>query len=373
MRIFFTCMLSALLIYSGTLPAKTPKELTSPNFLAGPVRLVMTLRFNTTATALQKQQAIDSVASMINKCVRNGNKYIMEMQYGNQNSNEPVRRNMEVAFILTFSSESDRDFFVGTPFITDTTLVDPVHHRIKKMLNPLLETGLACGPNSPKGLLLFSYVPAPVPVADTSCGRLQSYGLVTSPTNRVWLDRNLGAKSIALTETDFNGYGNLFQWGRGKRDGHACINWFTGTAGVAANASTATLSSGDVPGHALFIAAAATGDWRTAPNNNLWQGVNGINNPCPSQYRLPTVQEVELEILQFPMSNVFKSPLRLPKAGSRSTTGAKNVIAGTTGTYWTSSVDPGTNKAFVLLINASGAGTTMLPKASGFSVRCIRD
>lgn len=37
---------------------------------------------------------------------------------------------------------------------------------------------------------------------------------VTTATGRVWMDRNLGASSVATSSNDAEAYGDLYQWGR---------------------------------------------------------------------------------------------------------------------------------------------------------------
>jgi hypothetical protein len=105
---------------------------------------------------------------------------------------------------------------------------------------------------------------------------------VTNPTTgKTWMDRNLGASQVATSSTDAASYGDLYQWGR-RADGHQCRT----------SPTTATLSSVDQPAHGNFILAPnAPNDWRSPQNNNLWQGVTGVNNPCPSGYRVPTQTE----------------------------------------------------------------------------------
>ena len=101
---------------------------------------------------------------------------------------------------------------------------------------------------------------------------------VTSPrTGKKWMDRNLGAERVAESITDDLGFGDLYQWGRFS-DGHQCRT----------SATNPTLSSTDQPAHGDFITVnSGNYDWRSPQNHNLWQGVNGINNPCPSGYRIP--------------------------------------------------------------------------------------
>jgi hypothetical protein len=91
-----------------------------------------------------------------------------------------------------------------------------------------------------------------------------------STTERIWLDRNMGASQVATGSTDTNAYGDLYQWGR-YRDGHQ----------VRTSSTTYTLSSSDTPAHGDFIIPIALpNDWRDPQNDNLWQGVSGINNPA---------------------------------------------------------------------------------------------
>ena len=137
--------------------------------------------------------------------------------------------------------------------------------------------------------------------------------------------------------------------------------------------TTTTLSSADTPAHGYSILAPNSPyDWRSPQNTNLWQGVNGINNPCPSGYRLPTETELNAERLSWGPVNstgAFASPLKLPMAGYRAV--GSLFLVGTGGLYWSSSVS-GTNSHRVYF---ESSYTTMLAdsRALGFSVRCIKD
>jgi len=188
---------------------------------------------------------------------------------------------------------------------------------------------------------------------------------VTNPaTGKVWMDRNLGASQVATSSTDANAYGDLYQWGR-RSDGHQCRN----------SPTTATLSSIDQPEHGNFILAPnSPHDWRSPQNTNLWQGVNGVNNPCPSGYRIPTETEINAERLSWSQNNsagAFASTLKLPMAGSRGISVGSLSNVGSFGRYWSSTVN-GTDSSF-LVFDSSTASMNPNRRAYGFSVRCLKD
>ncbi len=183
-------------------------------------------------------------------------------------------------------------------------------------------------------------------------------------TGKYWMDRNLGASQVATSSTDAASYGDLYQWGRGT-DGHE-----KRTSGT-----TSTLSGSDSPGHGNFITPSSSPyDWRSPQNDNLWQGVNGINNPCPSGYRLPTESEWDAERQSWGSNNsagAFASPLKLPVAGYRSSSNGSLNDVGSGGYYWSSTVS-GTN-ARSLDFGSSSANMYSIIRALGYSVRCFKD
>jgi hypothetical protein len=192
---------------------------------------------------------------------------------------------------------------------------------------------------------------------------------------RIWMDRNLGASRVAASLTDHLAYGSLYQWGRGS-DGHQLVNWLDATSGVAVNTTTNILSNTDSPGNGNFITApGGPQDWRSGQNDNLWQGVNGINNPCPTGYRLPTVTEWDTERLSWSSNNAagaFASALKLPVAGSRDRQAAATFnFQGTQGQYHSSSVE--STYSIALTISPTSTSTVINLRAGGMSVRCIKD
>ncbi len=188
---------------------------------------------------------------------------------------------------------------------------------------------------------------------------------VTNPaTGKTWMDRNLGASRAATSSTDAQAYGDLYQWGRAA-DGHQ----------VRTSGTTSTLSSSNNPGHGNFILAPNSPyDWRSPQNTNLWQGVNGTNNPCPAGYRLPTAAELEAERVSWGSNNAagaFGSPLKLPVAGGRYYSSGSLGYVGSGGYYWSSSVTR--ENARRLLFRSGSAVINRYNRAHGLSVRCIKD
>lgn len=184
---------------------------------------------------------------------------------------------------------------------------------------------------------------------------------ITNPTTgKIWMDRNLGSSRVATSSTDAEAYGNLYQWGRGN-DGHEKRN----------SPITSTLSNSDIPGHGNFIKASSPYDWRSPQNDNLWQGVSGTNNPCPSGYRLPTEAELNDELSSWVSADPFTSPLKFSVAGNRyQSTGSPSNV-GSYGYYWSSTVDGTLSRS--LFFGSGYAYMHSNYRALGASVRCLKD
>ncbi len=209
------------------------------------------------------------------------------------------------------------------------------------------------------------------PPSTVNCAGATAVVDVTNPTTgKIWMDRNLGASQVATSSTDAASYGDLYQWGR-RADGHQCRTSVT----------TATLSSVDQPANGNFILApSAPYDWRSPQNVNLWQGVNGVNNPCPSGYRIPTETELNNERLswvQAPISSTntsagaFASPLKLPVSGYRDYSNGALFDIGTDGSYWSSTVSSTGSRH--LDFWSTSANMPANNRAFGLAVRCIKD
>jgi uncharacterized protein (TIGR02145 family) len=188
---------------------------------------------------------------------------------------------------------------------------------------------------------------------------------VTNPsTGKIWMDRNLGASQAATSSSDASAYGDLYQWGR-RNDGHQCRT----------SATTSTLTSTDQAANGNYILAPNSPyDWRSPQNVNLWQGVNGVNNPCPSGYRIPTEAEFNAERLSWSSQNsagAFASPLKFPMTGSRNYSDGLIYDVGTYGYCWSSTVN--STNSTLLYINGSSGIMFNYHRSHGFSVRCMKN
>ena len=180
-------------------------------------------------------------------------------------------------------------------------------------------------------------------------------------TERTWMDRNLGATQVATSFDDANAFGDLYQWGR-NTDGHQ----------VRTSTTTSVLSATNSPNHSDFILASS--DWLTVSDDNLWQGVNGINNPCPQGFRLPTESECEEERLSWTTNDAagaFASPLKLTIGGARSRMSGAIGNVGTFVGYRTSTLNGTQSRLFGISLTTSLMADR--DRADGNCVRCIQD
>jgi uncharacterized protein (TIGR02145 family) len=232
-----------------------------------------------------------------------------------------------------------------------TSKIPTMRHLIFYLVTTLILLG--CKTEEPQNLLLN-------PLKDNVTKVVE----VKSKTGRIWMDRNLGASQVATSPTDEKAYGDLYQWGRGA-DGHQLRN----------SESTNSQSNNDESENTLFIIS-GNFDWRNPKNDNLWQGVNGTNNPCPPGFRIPTEEEWNQERLtwlgKYNSEAAFASPLKLTMGGFRDYN--KGLISGMGygGAYWSSTIFGmnskvlGFNSTYSLLTVPDG-------RADGVSVRCIKD
>ena len=188
-------------------------------------------------------------------------------------------------------------------------------------------------------------------------------------TGEIWMDRNLGASQVATSSTDALAYGDLYQWGRAT-EGHEDRNNSNTTTTLATTAAPNTGGAWD----ALFIVTGGINDWLTTPDDNLWQGDGGINDPCPAGFRLPTQTEWEVEHNSWATQDndgAFGSPLKLTVGGWHNRGNGNLEQVGATGYYWSSTAEDPSSHRLHFSDAVVGVGTGLRPQ--GYSVRCIKD
>jgi uncharacterized protein (TIGR02145 family) len=202
------------------------------------------------------------------------------------------------------------------------------------------------------------------------------YKPVESIIGKCWLDRNLGASQVATSSTDAQAYGDLYQWGRAT-DGHEKRNSLNYNAIISNDGVANFIASGNAWDGQFILRNSGNNNW-VDPSingvNDLWQGVNGVNNPCPSGYRLPTFPEWDSERLSWSPSNnvgAFASTLKLTLPGGRNRSTGSLFLVDMNAAYWSSTIS-GTS-SLALGISSSSSYQVLDFRATGFSVRCLKD
>jgi uncharacterized protein (TIGR02145 family) len=158
-----------------------------------------------------------------------------------------------------------------------------------------------------------------------------TYQTVLALDGNCWLASNLGTANIATAYDDSSAYGAYYQWGR-LADGHQ----------ISTSGTTTTLSSTDVPGHNNLISNSGYPyDWRSPQNDNLWQPLEYINNPCPTGWHIPTQTEWASLVTDESITNyttAYSSLLKLTVTGYRNHVDGSLLLQGSYGYFWSSSL-----------------------------------
>ena len=195
-----------------------------------------------------------------------------------------------------------------------------------------------------------------------------SYESITSPyTNRIWLDKNLGADEVCSTVYSTACFGDYYQWGR-DTDGHEKY--------ASSLISTQATNIDNVGGSFITTDTTHNYDWAHefdsdgALREAKWSKTDG-SSVCPKEYRVPTAQELSDETINIEQpTQQFDNFLGLPYSGYRSFSDGIIASYGFYGSVWSSSANGFSSKHLYFDMTMDVKNRT---RAYGHSVRCIKD
>ena len=186
-----------------------------------------------------------------------------------------------------------------------------------------------------------------------------------SQAGKTWVKANLGALRVAESSTDTDSYGWYYNWGK-PTDGHQFSN----------SPRNATKFDSDTPTPGIFtccnnnIIYWQNDNYR---NDNLWSGVSGINNPCPSGWRLPTKNEWQTLLSTSPTitnkGSAFSNPIKLPEQMGRDRGTGEIKLNNTNNIYWSGDA---LNPRWAWHHNSGIASDAFWP-TYGAAVRCVQN
>ena len=116
-----------------------PAKFTASDFKPGTIQHIVLFRYKPMVSAEQRREVFDRFLQLKDKAKRNGQPYIVSIKAGAQNTSlEGAGQNFDQAFIVEFRSEGDRNYYVGTPAVTDPAFYDPAHQEFKEFVGPFL-------------------------------------------------------------------------------------------------------------------------------------------------------------------------------------------------------------------------------------------
>jgi len=196
-----------------------------------------------------------------------------------------------------------------------------------------------------------------------------TYGTVKSPfTGKIWLDRNLGATRACTSIDDKACFGDYYQWGRAA-DGHESIDSLRSTT-----QATDINNSGS-----RFISSRSFEDWAIVDLNGSQRIANWSSSDgsviCPSDYRVPTLEELKVETLDEGVSNktsAYNNFLKFPSAGY-SEFGYLAVKARVFGAVWVNTSSELHDAKSRNLVFHDIAHFNHTLRKVGYNIRCVKD
>lgn len=111
---------------------------TAPDYAPGNVVHVVLFRFLPEVDAASKAEVERRFRALQSEPDPDRGRYILSIEAGSQASGEGAGGGFELGFVVRFSSEGDRNYYVGAPVQTDPAFFDPAHAAFKTFVGPLV-------------------------------------------------------------------------------------------------------------------------------------------------------------------------------------------------------------------------------------------
>jgi len=113
---------------------------TAPDFHPGVVRHMVMFRYKASASAAARAEVTARFLHLVQDSRRpDGKRFVQSIETGMQSSGEGSDDGLQQAFLVTFRSEGDRNFYVGKPVVTDPAYFDPAHEAFKEFAAAYLD------------------------------------------------------------------------------------------------------------------------------------------------------------------------------------------------------------------------------------------
>ncbi|NRD09768.1 Dabb family protein [Rathayibacter agropyri] len=129
-----------------------PERFVARDHRPGTLRHIVLIRFRPTALVAEADEVVRRFLALAHECVRDGHPYIVSIETGPQLSTEGAGEGFDRAFLLTFTSEGDLNYYLGRPAVEAPELYDPAHDAFKEFVGPFVDTA---------GIVAFDFRPEP--------------------------------------------------------------------------------------------------------------------------------------------------------------------------------------------------------------------
>ncbi len=115
------------------------------------IRHIVIFKYKPGVSPEKKREIARRFLELKSLAKKDGKNYIVSIVGGKATSREGFDQGLEEAFVVTFRSEADRDYFVGKPY---SSVMDPAHADLAGVVEPLLSVDSSGRLN---GLFVFDF------------------------------------------------------------------------------------------------------------------------------------------------------------------------------------------------------------------------